>query len=109
MTFGTTIPLLLQEGTEGSASAWGMVTGASGLTQAVLVLLALLSLVSWGVMLHKALEFRQARAAGNAFMHDFEHAHTLGEVASAAQRVPPSGFTRVFERAQQFLSETTPA
>ena len=103
------VVLMLQEPLESSASAWGMVTGASGLTQGVLVLLLLLSLVSWGVMLAKVLEFRRARAAGLAFMNEFEHAHSLAEVAATAQRTPRSGFTRVFERAQQFLAETTPA
>ena len=101
--------MLLQGAEPGGASAWGMVTGASTLTQAVLVLLAILSAVSWGVMAFKAVEFRRARAAGASFMHEFEHAHSLGEVASAAQRTTPSGFTRVFDRAQQFLAETTPA
>ena len=107
MTAG--VAMMLQESLESSASAWGMVTGASGLTQGVLVVLLLLSLVSWAVMIAKALEFRRARAAATEFMSRFEHAHSLSEAASAAERMPRSGFTRVFDRAQQFLSETTPA
>ena len=88
---------------------WEMVTGASLLTQLVLLVLAILSLVSWGVMIAKALEFRRVQAAGKAFMYEFERAHSLDEAGAIARRAQPSGFTRVFARAEQFLNDTRPA
>ena len=102
--------LLLQVQAERAPTTlWGMVADSSAMAKTVLVILALLSLVSWAIMIAKTLEFRRARATGQAFMHEFEHAHSLDEAAGIARRLPPSGFTRVFERAEQFLQETRPA
>jgi biopolymer transport protein TolQ len=105
------VPMLLLQvqGERAPVTLWGMVAGSSAMAKAVLVILALLSLVSWAIMIAKILEFRRARATGQEFMREFEHAHSLEEAAGIARRLPPSGFTRVFERAQQFLQETRPA
>ena len=78
-------------------------------TKVVLGLLALLSLVSWGVMFGKWREFRKIRKAGDAFMRSFDRAQTLDEVATLAKHATPSPFTHVFERAVQFLAQTKPA
>jgi biopolymer transport protein TolQ len=102
--------LLLQiQGARPQTTLWQMVTESSPMAKAVLGILALLSLVSWTVMIAKALEFRRARAAGESFMRDFEHAHSLDEAAATARRMGDSGFARVFERAEQFLQQTRPA
>jgi biopolymer transport protein TolQ len=85
-----------------------LILSATPITQGVLVLLALLSLVSWMIMFAKWLEFRRVRAAGSDFLNEFEHAHSLDEVARAARKVRPNPFSRVFERAQQFIADTTP-
>jgi biopolymer transport protein TolQ len=42
-------------------------------------------------------------------MHKFERAHTVEEVATFAARDKGSPYTRVFDRAVQFLSDTKPA
>ena len=86
-----------------------MVTSATPMTQAVLALLALLSLISWAVMFAKWREFSAARRASRAFMHDFERASRFEEAAQYAARAQPSPFTRVFDRAVQFVNETRPA
>lgn len=88
---------------------WEMVTQATPIEQAVLVVLAILSLVSWTIIVAKAIEFRRVRRAGERFLHDFEHAQSLEEAIGAARRAPPSPFSRVFERARLFLVETVPA
>lgn len=88
---------------------WQMVSNASPTEQGVLVILAVLSLVSWTIIIAKAFEFRRIRKAGERFLHDFEHAQTLDEAIGAARRSPPSPFSRVFERARLFLVETVPA
>jgi biopolymer transport protein TolQ len=105
------VPMLLLQvqGERAPTTLWDMVTGSSPMAKTVLVILAILSLVSWAVMIAKMLEFRRARATGHAFMREFEGAHSLDEAAGIARRLPPSGFTRVFERAEQFLQETRPA
>jgi len=88
---------------------WEMVTNSSLVTQIVLGLLAVLSLLSWGVMFGKSVEFRRVRKAADGFMRSFDRAQSLDEVATLAKHATPSPFTRVFERAVQFLTQTKPA
>ena len=90
-------------------STWELVLAGSTETKFVLALLLLLSLVSWGVMLAKWLEFRRVTAAGRAFLREFEHARGLEDAESAAVRATPSPYVDVFRRALQFLAETRPA
>jgi len=88
---------------------WEMVTNASVVTQIVLGLLVVLSLLSWAVMLGKWVEFRRVRKAADAFMRSFDRAQSLDEVSTLAKHATGSPFTRVFERAVQFLAQTKPA
>jgi biopolymer transport protein TolQ len=86
-----------------------MVTHATPMTQAVLVILAVLSLVSWMIMFAKWREFASVRSAAQAFIKDFEYASRFEEAAAFARRAAPNPFTRVFDRAVQFINETKPA
>ncbi|MBV9880928.1 MAG: MotA/TolQ/ExbB proton channel family protein [Gemmatirosa sp.] len=86
-----------------------LITSGSLATKLVLALLAVLSLISWGVMIAKWVELRRVRQAGDAFLREFEHAHTLDAAETAANRAIVSPFTDVFRRALVFLSETRPA
>ena len=90
-------------------AGWGMITNASFLTKIVLAVLALLSVVSWAVMLGKWRELRGTAAAGRAFMREFVRARSVDDVANLTRVAQPSPFTRVFARAAQFMTETTPA
>ena len=83
-----------------------LVLNASDETKVVLVVLVVLSLLSWAVMLAKWLAFRRAEAAGRAFMEEFHKGGRLESVASLAKRSKPSAYTRVLQRALQFLQET---
>jgi biopolymer transport protein TolQ len=91
------------------STAVELIAAGSLATKIVLAVLAVLSLVSWAVMLAKWLEFRRVTAAGYAFLHEFEHAHSLDAAEAAADRATVSPFTDVFRRALVFLSETRPA
>ena len=86
-----------------------MIRNATLVTQIVLGLLAVLSLLSWAVMFGKSVEFRRVRKAADAFMRSFDRAHSLEEVATLAKHANESPFTRVFDRALQFISQTKPA
>ena len=88
---------------------WEMVLNATLVTQIVLGLLAALSLLSWAVMFGKWVEFRRVRKAADAFVRSFDRAQTLDEVTTLAKHARTSPFTRVFNRAVQFLSQTKPA
>ena len=82
-----------------------LVTHATTLTQAVLVLLLVLSLLSWGIMLAKWWELRSTAAASRTFTNEFTRATRLEQVRSLSKRTPPSPFTRVFGRAAEFLHD----
>ena len=91
------------------SGAYELVAAGSLETKLVLGLLAVLSLVSWGVMFLKWREFKRVTEASRAFMREFEHAQSLDAAEAAANRAPVSPFTDVFRRALTFLAETRPA
>jgi len=101
------LPLLQAAGVP--TSAYDMVVNATTVTQVVLVVLLLLSVVSWVIMLAKWRQFRAVASASRKFVDDFEHAPLLDHAVVLAQRAPPNPFARVFARATQFLSDTRPA
>jgi len=103
-----TTAVLAQLGAAVPTSPWEMVVHANLLTQIVLGLLVILSLVSWAVMWAKWRQLRAVFAAGRKFMREFERAAALEEVASLARRSPASPFTRVFSRALNFFAEMKP-
>ena len=86
-----------------------LILAGSAATHAVLVLLLVLSLVSWGVMLAKWMEFRRVEAAGRAFVRAVERARSVQGAEEAAAVAMPTPFTDVFRRAMRFLAETRPA
>lgn len=90
-------------------SLTAMILGSDWVTKAVLALLIVLSLLSWGIIFVKWRAFRTAESNGRAFVGEFERARGIDEAASHAQRAKRSAFTAVFARAVQFLSETRPA
>jgi biopolymer transport protein TolQ len=85
-----------------------LIKSASYVTQGVLALLACLSLISWGIILAKWFEFRRMRSAANVFLREFEKISRLEQAVALAKRVRPSPYTRVFQRAIQFLHDTRP-
>ena len=90
------------------SNAVELLTQAKLPTQVVLGLLAILSLVSWGIILGKWIEFRRLKKSSALFLKEFARASRLDQVASLAKREKPSPFTRVFARAVQFIQETRP-
>lgn len=83
-----------------------LILNASDETKVVLVVLVVLSLLSWSVMLTKWLAFHRAERSGRDFMKEFHKVGRLEAVASLAKRSKPSAYTRVLQRALQFLQET---
>jgi biopolymer transport protein TolQ len=82
-----------------------LVTHATRVTQFVLIVLVVLSLISWGIMLAKWWELRGATRASRAIENEFTRATRLEQVRTLAKRSPPSPFTRVFGRAADFLHD----
>lgn len=100
------VPVLAQVGGAIPTSPLEMVTQASPVTQIVLALLALLSLISWTIMFGKALEFARVKRASRTFTEEFEKVTRLEAAAGLARRARPSPYTRVFGRAIEFVTQT---
>ncbi len=103
---------LLQLGAKPPAASMSLIAllvSSDLVTKAVLLLLVVLSLLSWAIMFAKWRAFSTAERNGRAFVHDFERARGMDDAMLLAQRARPSAFTVVFARAVQFLGETKPA
>lgn len=103
------IHIAMQVGAAIPSSPIDLVTSSTLPTKIVLAILAVLSLVSWTIMLGKAIEFRRASSAGRVFIASFERTHTLDEAAEISERSPASPQRDVMTRAVRFITETTPA
>jgi biopolymer transport protein TolQ len=86
-----------------------MVVKSTTETKIVLVVLVLLSLISWAIMLAKWLEFRRIESESLAFQHDFERVSTFEQAAHIGQRAPGLPQSRIVGRAHDFITEVTPA
>ncbi len=109
---GVSLVALLQLGAKPatmSGSLVGMILRADFVTKGVLILLVVLSVLSWAIMFAKWRAFRVAESHGRAFVNDFERARGIDEATQLAQRARSSAFTSVFARAVQFLNDTKPA
>jgi len=101
--------LVLQGGQPIPTTPWELVTASDTVTQVVLGFLAILSAISWTIIFAKWIELRHVRRVGARFLYDFERAHSLEEAARLAGKGKPNPFTRLFMRANSFLTDTTPA
>src|ERR1035441_5670208 len=99
--------ILVQAGSAIPSTPVELVKSATLVMQLVLVLLAVLSLISWGIILAKWLEFQRMHRAADPFLLDFPKASRLELAASLAMRVKPSPFTRVFSRAVRSEEHTS--
>jgi len=61
-----------------------MIVNSDPVTKAVLALLAVLSLMSWGIMYAKWRAFRAAEAKGSAFVRDFERSRDMDDAMLVA-------------------------
>lgn len=82
-----------------------LILSATAVTQAVLVVLAFLSLLSWSIMFGVWRSLARASKAAERFWEDFETAEGLDEAAVFAKRARPSALPRLFTRAMHFVSD----
>jgi biopolymer transport protein TolQ len=97
---------LLQIGGAVPSSPGELIRHASGLTQGVLVLLVLLSLLSWAVMFGAWREIARTLRSGRGLLHEIEKMSRLEQVSALIRHAPPSAFTRLYTFAIQFVSDT---
>jgi biopolymer transport protein TolQ len=83
-----------------------LITGATTLTQVVLIILAVLSLLSWAIMVALWGELSRAQRSSVRFFRDFERASRLDEAGALAKVTTPNALSRLFVRAVHFVSDT---
>ena len=90
------------------SSPMELITSSTGATKIVLVILVVLSLISWGIIFAKWYELRRAAKITYSFAHEFAGARSVERAAQVARTSsgPPAV---IMERAMRFLEETTPA
>jgi biopolymer transport protein TolQ len=101
--------VLAQVGAAVPTSAWELLISTDVVTKAVLALLAVLSLVSWTIVLAKWREFGKVQRASRAVLEGVDRAKGLTEVATLARKGGASPFAMVVERAERFMADTRPA
>jgi biopolymer transport protein TolQ len=77
-------------------------------TKIVLAVLAFFSLLSWGLILWKLIQFRRLWAQAGKFLDRMETAGRLEDAYKSVLALPESPFTRVFRRGVNFFSELRP-
>lgn len=100
------IPLYLQARGAIPTSAWELVTASDHVTKAVLLLLAVLSLISWAVMFSVGRQIASASAGARRFHLDFDRTARLDEAGAAAKRDTAPVLPRLLLRGMHFVSDT---
>lgn len=78
---------------------------ATTVTQVVLIVLALLSLLSWSIMFGVWRSMSRASSAAERFWEEFERTSGLDEAGLLAKRARPSALPRLFMRAMHFVAD----
>ena len=76
---------------------WDLVQSSGPLPKAVLVVLVLLSLLSWAVIFSKWASFRRARSSNRSFLRAFRKAPALDTIAAASEQFHRSPLVTVFD------------
>ena len=97
--------MLLQTGVP---SRLDIFLGGSIETQIVLVILALSSFFSWGIILWKARQFRKLRKEGAHFVDSISRAQRLEDAYKVIMRQSETPYTRMFRQGTNFFSELRP-
>ncbi len=82
-----------------------LILNATTVTKLVLVLLAVLSLLSWSIMFVVWRTLRKAMKAAERFAGEFERSPRLDDAGALAKRSPPGALPRLFLRAMHFVSD----
>jgi biopolymer transport protein TolQ len=96
---------LLQAAGAVPTTARELVMNASTETQVVLVILVVLSLVSWAIMIGVGRELTKSLRQATAFAREVERAPRLDAATVAAKHASPNASQRLLVRALQFLGD----
>ena len=98
---------LLQSAGAVPTSAKDLILNSSTATQVVLVILVILSLISWAILLGVGRELGKALRSAGAFAREVERAPRLEAVGVAVKHSTPNAAHRLLVRALQFTDESS--
>jgi biopolymer transport protein TolQ len=82
-----------------------LILDATPVTQAVLIILVFLSLLSWSIMFGVWRSLKKAARSADKFWAEFEHVSRLEDAAMLAKKSKPSALPRLFMRAVRFVAD----
>jgi biopolymer transport protein TolQ len=85
---------------------WELIRESTPVTQVVLVILAVLSLVSWAVIFGTWIQLVLANGRAAKFGDEFDKTKRLDEASGLARRSTASALSKLFLRASHFVVET---
>jgi biopolymer transport protein TolQ len=97
--------LMLQSAGAVPTSAKDLILNSSTSTQVVLVILIVLSLISWAILLGVGRELGKSLRSSGAFAREVERAPRLEAVGVAVKHATPNAAHRLLVRALQFTDE----
>lgn len=90
-----------------NGNIWHLVASAGAVVQLVLVLLAIFSLLTWGLIFAKYLVIRQARRQDQAFAQAFWSSTSLAQALDAVASLSASPLAAVFRMGHEELTRVT--
>jgi biopolymer transport protein TolQ len=81
----------------GTGDIWAILAEAHPINQGVFVVLVVFSVVSWGVIAFKALNYRKAERQTQAFLDIFRRSQKFSEVQGACPTLPESPLVGIFQ------------
>jgi len=100
--------VILQIGQAVPSSLTELVLHTTPAAKGVLVLLLVLSFVSWAIMFLKWREYRRVTSAGLEYTEAFSRVTTLDEAGRIVHQTGDNSYSRIVDRATHFLAQTTP-
>jgi biopolymer transport protein TolQ len=99
--------LLLQVGGAIPLTPVDLIRQSTPVTQGVLIILALLSLISWAVIFGVWIQLSAANRKAQKFANEFDKTRRLDEATALARRTEKNAFAKLFLRASHFVVETS--
>lgn len=100
------VRLMLQVGGAIPSTPLDLIRQSTALTQAVLVILGVLSLISWAVIFATWIQLSIANKRARRFAQEFDKVRRLDEANNLARRSQANALSRLFLQASHFVVET---
>lgn len=106
------VPLPNQSGEQGGETAEVMqqhsiidlVTGSSPVVKGVLIMLVVMSVITWGIVVTKWMQLRQAKRQSNKFSDVFWSSRNLAQITEASHKLTASPVAKVYSAGHRELT-----